>query len=283
MMKTILLPTDFSNNSLNAIDYAMLMFKDIECTFYILNVQKASSFVSSDLMMSSQSVNLYQALVDVSKKSLSNLINTLKSKYHNDKHHFETIMDYDNFIDAINQACEHNKVELIIMGTKGASGLEKVFFGSNTVQVMQRAETPVLAIPNNYKYKPFSRMVLISNYETAYNKKDVAIFLEFMHSNKAKEATVDVVHVSQGNDLTKEQEGNKGIIADYLAAMPHRFNNLKGEDVYKEVNDFIKLNKIDLLAMVNRKHSFFERLFITQKVEDFGFKTDIPFLVMHTY
>jgi nucleotide-binding universal stress UspA family protein len=281
-MKTILLPTDFSNNSLNTIDYAMLMFKDIECTFYILNIQKASSFVSSDLMMSSQSVNLYQALVDVSKKSLSNLIKTIQSKYHNDKHYFETIMDYDNFIDAINQACELHKIDLIIMGTKGASGLEKVFFGSNTVHVMQRAETPVLAIPSNYKYKPFCSMALLSNYITAYKKEDVAIFLELMQSNKAKDANVDVVHVSEGKELTEEQEENKEIIADYLATIPHRFNDLKGDDVYKEVNDFMKLNKIDLLAMVNRKHSFFERLFITQKVEDFGFKTGIPFLVMHT-
>lgn len=66
-METILLPTDFSKNSLNAIDFAMKMFKETNCTFYILNIQKASSFVSDDLMTASPSVNLYQAIIDTLK------------------------------------------------------------------------------------------------------------------------------------------------------------------------------------------------------------------------
>ena len=49
-MKGILLPTDFSNNSLNAIDGAMQIFANSKCTFFILNVQKATSFISDDLM-----------------------------------------------------------------------------------------------------------------------------------------------------------------------------------------------------------------------------------------
>ena len=276
-MKTILLPTDFSNNSLNAIHFAMKIFKEVECTFYILNVQKASSFVSDDLMTASASVNLYQAIIDISKKSLHNVIENIESKYKNPKHQFNPIVDYDNFIDSINQACEVNKIDLIIMGTKGARGLEKIVFGSNTVRVMQRGETPVLAIPNNYKYKAFKRVAFLSNYLTEYKKEDLLTFLEIIHSNNS---SVDVLHVSQGNRLTKDQEQHIGLLDDYLAKVSHRFIDLKGEDVYKEVNDFMKLNEINLLAMVNRKHSFFERFLTTQKVEDFGFNINVPFLVM---
>lgn len=279
-MKTILLPTDFSNNSLNAINFAMNVFKEIECTFYVLNVQKASSFVSDDLMTVSPSINLYQALIDVSKKSLNNVIQNIESKYKNPKHHFNPIVDYDNFIDSLNQVCEVNKVDLIVMGTKGASGLEKVIFGSNTVRVMQRAKTPVLAIPNNYKFKVFNRIAFLSNYLTEYKKEDLLTLLDIIRSNNSK---VNVLHVSQGKGLTNDQEQNIALLEDYFANFPHKFIDLKGEDVYKEVNDFIKLNEINLLAMVNRKHSFFERFLSTQKVEDFGFNIDIPFLVMHKH
>ena len=99
-MKTILLPTDFSQNSLNAINYAIKMFKDIDCTFYVLNVHKASSFISDDLMTASPSVNLYQAIIDTAKKSLDNLIHSIESKNNNPKHKFFPIVDYDNFIDS---------------------------------------------------------------------------------------------------------------------------------------------------------------------------------------
>ena len=51
MMRNILLPTDFSKNSMNAINYALAFLKDQKCKFYILNVQKASSFITDDMMV----------------------------------------------------------------------------------------------------------------------------------------------------------------------------------------------------------------------------------------
>jgi len=277
-MKIILLPTDFSKNSLNAIDFAMKMFKGNNCTFYILNVQKASSFVSDNLMSAPTLANLYQVIVDTAKKSLDNLIKRIKSKYNNQKHELIPIVDYDNFIDSINQICEAKKVDLIIMGTKGTSGIEKVVFGSNTVRVMQRGIAPVLAIPNNYKYKKLKHIVFLSNYLKQYKNEDLSVLLEII---LLYNSNVDVLHVSEGKNITTVQKQNIKSLNDFFAEVAHNFIDLKGDNVIKEVSNFIKQNKVDLLAMVNRKHSFFERFLSTQKVEDFGFNTQIPFLVMH--
>jgi len=279
-MKNILLPTDFSNNSLNAIDFAMQMFKDIECTFHILNVQKASSFVSDDLMTASPSVNLYQAIIDASKKSLNNVIKSIEAKYKNPKHQLVPIVDYDNFIDSINQTCEVKNVDLIIMGTKGASGLEKVVFGSNTVRVIQRGKIPVLAIPNNYCYVQFKEVALLSNYLIEYSKKDISIFLKIVDMYNSK---VDVLYVSESKALTDAQEDNIRLLDKFFEKTAHEFIQLEGSDVYKKVDEFIKINKTELLAMVNRKHSFLERLLSTQKVEEFGFNINVPFLVLQKH
>lgn len=276
-MKTILLPTDFSQNSLNAINYAIKMFKDVDCTFYVLNVHKASSFISDDLMTASPSVNLYQAIIDTAKKSLDNLIQSIESKNNNPKHKLFPIVDYDNFIDSINQICEVKKIDLIVMGTKGASGLEKVFFGSNTVRVMQRGSVPVLAIPDNFKYKKPKKIAFLSNYLTKYDSKDLFVLQEIIQSNHS---TAHILHVSQDVALTEVQEKNINRIDKLFTDSSHKFIDLKGEEVFKEVNDYIKLNDIHLIAMVNKKHSFFERFFTTHTVEDFGFKSDIPILVM---
>jgi nucleotide-binding universal stress UspA family protein len=280
IMKTILLPTDFSTNSLNAINFAMKMFKDIDCTFYLLNVQKASSFVSDDLMTAAPSVNLYQAIIDMSKKSLDNLINSITSKFKNSRHELIPIVDYDNFIDAINQICELKEVDLIIMGTKGTSGLEKVIFGSNTIRVMQRGLVPVLAIPENYKYRRLNYIAFLTNYVTKYKREDVSVLLEIITSNHSN---LQVLHVSEGQSLTKTQEQNIKLIDNLFADISYKFINLSGKDIFKIVTDYIKLNDINMIAMVNKKHSFFERFFTTHMVEDFGSRPDIPFLVMPKY
>lgn len=279
-MKTILLPTDFSNNSLNAINFAMKMFENIDCKFYILNVQKASSFVSDDLMTAAPSMNLYQAIIDTAKKSLGNLIESINSKYKNSRHEFIPIVDYDNFIDSINQICELKEIDLIIMGTKGASGIGKVIFGSNTVRVMQRSNTAVLAIPNNYKYKDFKRVVFLSNYLTEYKAEDLSALFEIIQLHNSN---VDILHVSQEKELTKEQSQNIRLVGNLFKELSNKFVYLKGKDVFKEVNDFNKLNEINLLAMIGKKHSFFERLLVTHKIENFGFNVNIPFLVLHNY
>ena len=104
-MKSILLPTDFSKNSINAIEYAVNLFKDEPVEFFVLNIQKASTFVSDDLMSMTASTTIYQTLIDTAKKSINNLITTIKAKYPNPKHEFHPVVDYDNFIDGINQMC----------------------------------------------------------------------------------------------------------------------------------------------------------------------------------
>ena len=70
-MKAILLPTDFSKNSMNAIEYAVSLFENETCEFYVLNIQKASAFVSDDFMAVSSSATIYNTIIDTAKKSLS--------------------------------------------------------------------------------------------------------------------------------------------------------------------------------------------------------------------
>ena len=122
----------------------------------------SSSIPASVMMTMSSSATIYQTIIDTAQKSIKNVINTITSYYKNEKHSFYSVVDYDNFIDGINQICSAKSIDLIIMGTKGATGAERVLFGSNTVRVMQRCHTPVLAIPENCKYQDIDKIVFTS-------------------------------------------------------------------------------------------------------------------------
>jgi nucleotide-binding universal stress UspA family protein len=276
-VKAILLPTDFSTNSLNAIDYAVELFKNESCEFYLINIQKASSFVSDDLMTMSSSATIYQTLIDAAKKSINNIIIKIENKHNNKLHQFFSIVDYDNFIDGINQICEAKQIDLIIMGTKGASGAEKVIFGSNTVRVMQRCSTPVLAIPNGCTFNDLERIAFTSNYSTLYNKAELNPLIEILNLYNSK---IDILHLASEDDLSQDQENNKAFLESCFSNITHEFINLEEKDIFKTIQEYIKINDIKMLAMMSRKHSFLERLFARHLVETFAFKIDIPFLVM---
>lgn len=276
-MKKILLPTDFSNNSINAINYAVELFKDEVCVFYLINIQKASSFISDNLMMMNTKASIYKTIISAAKKSINNLASTIETNYQNKNHTFETVLDYDNFIDSIDQAIEKHEIDLIVMGTKGASGVKRVLFGSNTVKVIKRCNKPVLAIPNGYNYSPLQTLALTTNNIEAFKSNELSALKDLLAIRKPK---LKVIHIE--NEYYEEATKLKNImfINEYFNNVTCDHIDVKSNHVYKSVYNYIGENKIDLLAMTAKKHSFIERLFSTFPEEKFAFKIDIPLLVM---
>jgi nucleotide-binding universal stress UspA family protein len=276
-MKNILLPTDFSKNSINAIYYALEFLKDKKCQFYILNVQKASSFITDDMMVVNSSTTIYKTLINAAKKSIDNIITTLKEEFYNKNHQFHAIVDYDNFVDAINQVCDKHEIDLIIMGTKGASGLEKVLFGSNTVRVMQRCHTPALAIPDKYKFNKINHVAFATTNSKRFQKEELEILNKIITTNNA---SLQILHLADQNHLAYDAYDNIDFFATNFSDAEHEYIDTPSNEMFSVVSDYIHKNGVNMLAIMNKKHSFLERLFKTYAVERYAFKIDIPLLVM---
>jgi len=276
-MKSILLPTDFSKNSENAIKYALALFQDVTCDFYLLNVQRASSFITDDMMVMASSATIYQTIVDVSKRSLENLITKIEIKYSNDKHSFHSVVDYDNFIDSINQVTLNKNIDLIVMGTKGASGLEKVIFGSNTVHVMQRCKAPVLAIPDGCLFNGLDKIAFTTNYETLHNIEELKPlkYLLTLHSSK-----LNVLHFDDREGKSNQKNENKEFLKAHFNDITYENKDSYRSEMYKTLEEYVHSNNIKLIAMMRRKHTFLERLFNRHPEETLAFSIDIPFLIM---
>ena len=276
-MKKILLTTDFSDNANRAIEYAMQLFRYDNCQFFVLHVLKASTFISDDLMSMNPTSNLYEQLIASSKLKLDMDLEKIKSKHNNNLHEFTPIIDYDNFIDSINQVIEKNDIELIIMGTKGASNIAKHLFGSHTIRVIQGCKIAVLAIPNNYIYKPIDKVVFTSNLENDYCPDDLRAFVDLVERHDYQ---IDILHISESNTLTTTQENVKVSLQNCFKNATNHFIALSEVPFLKSLMDYIKTNDIDLYAMVNRKHSFLERVFTQQKIEKIAYNITVPFLVL---
>lgn len=276
-MKAILLPTDFSKNSINAINYAMELYKNTPCIFYILNVQKTSSFISDDFMVVNASTTIYDTIVDASKKSIHNIIERIKVKYNNNKHQFKTIVDYDNIIDSINQVSEKYKIDLIIMGTKGASGISKVLFGSNAVHVIKGSKVPVLAIPDHCKYSNLEKVVFTTSYERVYKKLELKALTNILSLENSQ---LCVLHVFCDNDFSEELNSGIDFFSSNFSNPIFENMHVEDNDVYKAIHDYTIANSIKMIAMHMSKHSFLERLFNKNTFENMALKIDIPFLVM---
>ena len=176
-MKRILLPTDFSSISLNAIDYAISMFKDSKCEFYLLNVYRVPYMTNEELMENdAQQLAILEAeMYESSQKNLKKLVSGFDK---NENHAHHTVSDYNFFVNSVKQIVTDKGIDLVVMGTKGATGAKEIFLGSNTGDVLMKTDCNVIAVPENSVYKAPKEIVFPTDFKLRYEREDLAPLIE---------------------------------------------------------------------------------------------------------
>jgi len=278
-MKRILIPTDFSKNSRNALNYGLELFKKTKCIFHIIHINPIPPYSGAGTSVKGSSVMLKESVLTQSKKDVKKLLNHIEEHHKNELHSFVPITKYDFFTDGIKREIEDKKIDLIIMGTKGASGLKKVAMGSNTGDVITKVKCPLLAVPENSKYRTPKEIAFPTDFHIPYDVRVLDTLTEMAAMN---DSVLRVVHISKkGEILTEEQLSNKDFLHDYLRGIDHSFHTLTGSKLETSVQCFVESRDIDLVAMVAKNLNFFQRILFTPTVEEISYHTDIPFLVLH--
>lgn len=276
-MKKILLPTDFSNNAWNAIVYALEFFKNEKCEFHILHTY-TPTFYRLDYMMGGP---IYSAVPDpevhLAQEGLEKTLEDIKKKFDNKKHTFKTLSAFNTLVNEIVELSEKYHYDIIVMGTKGATGAKEIFMGTNTVHVLRKSNVPVLAIPFGFSFRPITSILFPSDYANPFKKEDLAPLLFVAQIQKS---TVKVLFINSGYELTDAQKTNKESLAVKLKGLDFTFDQVTGKLLPNTIQAYVQQNNIGLLAMMNRKHSFLNRLMVRSNVDDISYHVQVPFLVM---
>ena len=275
----ILVPTDFSKNAWNAIKYGLKLFEDINCRFYLLHINPIPTYSGAGSSVKGSSIMVQESVMKESKESLSQLLLRIENIPASAKHSFATVALHDFFVDSIKREVETKKIDLIIMGTKGSSGLKKVTMGSNTGNVITKVRCPLLAVPENAVFIKPEEIAFPTDYFLGYDLKVLNTLIELSRMNKS---VLRVLHISKkGEELNEEQLKNKAFLHEFLQDIEHSFHSLTGTDLETAVQCFTESRDIDMIAMVTKNLNFFQRILFRPKVEQISYHTDIPFLVLH--
>ena len=276
-MKNILLPTDFSDNSWSAIAYALQLLKNEPCKFYILHTYIPTIFNIEYVLVSPAQFGLGDAIRETALNNLKLLKDKIKTTFKNPKHQFETIASFNNLILEIKDLVASKNIDYIIMGTKGATGTAEVLFGTNTIHVLNNAQCPVLAIPENFEYESPFEILFPTDLNLKFIEKHIEPLKEILkHFN----SRINILHVYYGEELTVSQKENKKKLENLLEQQAYLYHESLNQNVDDAINIFQVKTKVNLLVMINNKHSFFENIFFKSKVNAIGFHLNIPFLVI---
>ena len=151
-MRKILVPTDFSDNAMNAIHYALELFKYERSDFFIMHAYQDEIYADTSLLNRETLDKITKIISDKSQKQLENTLKKINEISPNPRHKYKTISSNSMLIDEADKIVNNENIDIIVMGTRGETNDKKLTFGSHTLQVLKYVQCPVLAIPENYKY-----------------------------------------------------------------------------------------------------------------------------------
>lgn len=279
-MKNILLPTDFSSNSLNAIHYAIALFNKTPCNFYLLNVFKIPYLTNEALLENdaSQLAKMESDLYNSSQMGMEEIVKKLKIKVKS-YHQFKLLSDYNLFMNSVKNFIKEKSIDLIIMGTKGATGAKEMFMGSNTGDVIMKTNCNVLAVPENASFNIPKEITFPTDFKIPYKKEDLDQLVEI---SEIYQSNIRVLLFDNKEFLDEEQKINKKALHNYLKKMEHSYHTLTNTDFEEALNCFTQSRgNIDMIAIIAKHYNFFQRLFFKPKVEALSFHTKMPLLVLH--
>ncbi|GAA4275478.1 universal stress protein [Aquimarina mytili] len=278
-MKNILLPTDFSDNAKNAILFAMEYFKNELCTFYLLNVQKASSYTTDDLMAAPANTSVHQSVLSEAKRKLKTMIEDLKLQYPNQAYSYHAITDYDIFTDAIRQAIASKNIDLIVMGTNGATSASEVVFGSNTLNVIRKIDCPVLAIPQGYHFKKPKIVLFTIDYRDRFITTGIEPLMDTITKYKS---SLRILKVKEDETVTVAEFDDKKHMKEFFKGINHTFHSIINVPTALAINSFVQIMDVDMTAMFVKRETFLERFFKGSETSKISYGTRVPLLIMHS-
>lgn len=280
-MKTILVPTDFSKYSLAAVKYTIQLAEKTGSKIVFLH----STFLLIPTMNSSTA---YFQLVSADKSNKVKILDKfIKNAYKalnlkKDESRIKCIIKFGpSLVQDILEVMHEQFIDMIIMGTQGASGLKKVIFGSNTVKTIEQVQCPVLVVPEKTSFDGIRKIA----YATNYHSSDIANLKQLVDIAKVFKAKINVIHIADGEYTHANEEeyirrfGKK--VKQKINYTFISYQLLYGDDTEKVLEQYLKKEPISFLAMSTKHRDLIGRLFGRSITKKLAYHTRIPLMAFH--
>ncbi|MDZ7847909.1 MAG: universal stress protein [Owenweeksia sp.] len=170
------------------------------------------------------------------------------------------------------------KPDLVVMGTTGASGIKKIFFGTNTAAVLRWVAGPILAIPHGVKFTGIDRITLALPRQAQQAFKYPDFLAELISNYAARLALINVNEESQ-YEYPEENELDNSSVSDGKMTI-QKYNIYKNKPV-EGILLFLEQHPSDMLVMLARQYNILKKLFHHSHTREMAMVTQVPLLVLH--
>ncbi len=262
-MKNIIVPVDFSNNSVIALSYAIELSKSFGENIIVLHTYQEGF-----------SDTTKEELYHEAKEKMDNLMNKISVHAGNVK--VSPVIIRGGAVDKITQTARSRNCDLIVMGSKGASGIKEVFLGSVAGGVISEAKVPVLIIPTKNQRIGFYKVVFAVGQDKVI-KEDVSPLLKFINAFRSE---LEIVHFGNEREDPMQLSENLEFLEELDNYTVNYAYGKSDADMENKLQTFAKDKDADLICMIRRNKTFWQRLFGGSATLKQTYHSEIPLLIL---
>jgi nucleotide-binding universal stress UspA family protein len=276
-MKTILFPTDFSENSLHAAQYAGMLARKFDAKLVILHVFTHIISLSSQSQLMAQNVILDDQLEKNAEKKLCDFSDKLIQICNLPKVQVEQKLEVGIVTDIIIRTAEEVKADMIVIGTKGVTNAIDKLLGSNAESVVKSAKRPVWVVP----YTACLNVPMTFLYASDLEENETNATQTLLDFATPLGAEYKVIHINEYFDK-EVNEASKATIKNLKSEFSGKnitFKELNRKEVVEGIEAYVSTHKPDVLALAIYDKSFFSNLFLGSITTHFVEKANTPLLI----
>ena len=274
-MKTIVAATDFSQVSLNAVEYAADMACMTDATLVLFHVCSIPIPIS-ELPVAPYSVEELekeaQAEIDQLKEELLNRTR--------DRIIIHSEVRSGDVISELTEYCARIKPHTVVIGAESAHGLERAMLGGKTLSALKRLQFPLLVVPPFIKFNNIRKIGLACDLREVAESVRVQEIKELVDEFKAE---LHVLHVIEESRDTFRPEiiEQSGFLQEMLRKMKPVYHFINEPVIEKGIINFAEENKLDLLIIIPKYHSLVNRILKYSHSKQLVLHAHIPVMSLH--
>ncbi len=246
-MSHILVPIDFSNDSINALEHGIFIANKLNHDIRLIHVKRKNADYNASFNLKDFNEVLISGIEDNFESLISNYKKEVKGEID------YRIREGRIYAEICNQA-KYGDSEMIIMGTHGVSGFEERWVGSNAFRVVTNANCPVLTIRYNYPQRVIKKIILPLDTSQETRRKVPFITQLALTFN----AEVHVIDVRENNKAATKKVLNEYVskVVSYLKRRKVKFvcDSLKGKNQSDIIIEYALLTDADMVAITSEQN-----------------------------
>jgi len=241
-VKTILIPTNFSDVARHATDYAINLIGGQLERIVLLN-----SFEQPKTGRSFQ-LSLVDILKKTSEKGLKEDKLRIQENFSNDQFTVDVIATQGDLSSSLKSILKKDNIDLIVMGSKGDQEFVDMIIESVTARVISSIDHPMLIVPPIAEVKKLHKIVLATDLKRISNEK---VLSQLINLAKLNQSIIEVLNISKTSNMKNDEM--ESMIGELLKGVPHNFNYRRNSNIHTGIYKFLKEIDAEVITLIKRK------------------------------